>query len=295
VAIVAPSGPVDRALVRAGARAFEDAGFRIVWGRHVFGRRGHLAGSDRERLSDLNRALRDPRIRAVVMARGGYGAMRLAHDVDWRAMRRDPKIFSGFSDATYLHAGFALHAGVQTLHGPNMQGFGGYSRRELARWLDWATAPRPSIASRTIRAPKRLAGPSGAVRGRVRGGNLVLLHYAAMAGLLPRSRGSILFLEEVNEAPYRIDGLLASLRHAGHLDGVRGVVLGSFAGCVAKKGHRELSLREVLLDHLGALRIPVLSGLPAGHGARNIPVPLGARATLDPRRGTLVFDGGLVS
>ena len=127
------------------------------------------------------------------------------------------------------------------------------------------------------------------------GGNLVLLHFAALTGILPSLRGSILFLEEVNEAPYRIDGLLVGLRDSGALVGVKGAVLGGFTNCVPQPGHRELPLEVVLTDHLSPLSIPVLRGLPAGHGMRNAPFPLGAKATLTPRRGILEFDEGLVS
>ncbi len=295
IELVAPSGPVKRPLVLAGARLLEEAGFTITFGRHLFDRRGHLAGSDAARADDMNRALRNRDVRCVLMARGGYGAMRIASEIDWAAMRRDPKIYAGFSDATYFHAGFSLRAGVRTLHGPNAQGFGGSSARELRRWLEWVTTPRPDPRWRVLPAPRRFAGPARSVRGRVMGGNLVLLHYAALTGLLPSLRGSVLFLEEVNEAPYRVDGLLASLRFSGALAGVRGAVLGGFTNCVPQKGHRELSLPAVLRDHLSPLAIPVLRGLPAGHGGRNMPFPLGAKATLDPSRGTLEFEEGLVS
>jgi muramoyltetrapeptide carboxypeptidase len=295
IELVAPSGPVKRALVLAGARRLREAGYRVTFGRHVFDRRGHLAGRDEARAGDVNRALRNPDVRCVLMARGGYGAMRAAPAIDWEAMRRDPKIYAGFSDATYFHSGFALRSGVRTLHGPNAQGFGDRSSRELPRWLAWGTTPRPSLAERTVRVAARLAGPAHPVSGRVVGGNLVLVHYAAMAGLLPPLRGCLLFLEEVNEAPYRVDGLLTSLLHAGALRGVRGVVLGGFTNCVPQKGHKELPLWTVLEDHLAPLGIPVLRGAPAGHGGRNVPFPLGARATLDPRARSLVFDEGLVS
>jgi muramoyltetrapeptide carboxypeptidase len=295
IELVAPSGPVKRRLVLIGARRLEAAGYKVTFGRHVFDRRGHLAGSDEARADDMNRALRNSAVRCVLMARGGYGAMRAAPEIDWDAMRRDPKIYAGFSDATYFHAGFALRSGVRTMHGPNAQGFGDRSAVELRRWIAWVASPRPDPAHRTIRAPQRFAGPARSVTGRVFGGNLFLVHYAAMTGHLPSLRGGLLFLEEVNEPPYRVDGLLASLRFSGALDGLRGIVLGGFTNCVPQKGHRELPLRTVLRDHLGPLGIPVRRGALAGHGLRNIPFPLGARATLDPRHGSLIFEEGLVS
>lgn len=294
IEIVAPSSSVKVAPVLAGAKRLESAGFRVTFGRHVFERRGHLAGSDAARAADMNRALRNPDVRCILMARGGYGAMRVAPAIDWGAMRRDPKLYAGFSDATYFHAGFSLRSGVRTLHGPNAIGFGGRSAGELRRWLAWVTTPRPSIEDRTLRAAGLVAG-AGRVTGRVLGGNLVLVHFAAMTGLLPSLRGAILFLEEVNEAPYRVDGLLASLRFSGALAGVRGVALGGFTNCVPLKGHRELPLAQVFRDHLGVLGVPVRRGLRAGHGSRNIPFPLGARAALDPRAKALVFEEGLVS
>jgi muramoyltetrapeptide carboxypeptidase len=293
IGVVAPSGPVARRALVAGVRALEREGFRVRLGRQIGDRRGHLAGADRARLDELNRMLRDPDVRCVLMARGGFGAMRIAEGVDWGAMRRDPKIFAGFSDATYLHLGFARHAGVRTLHGPNLQGMGLGRSGELERFIAWTTLPRPSERIRTLPAPRRLAGRAAAVRGRVLGGNLVLVHYAAAAGLLPPLRGRIVFLEEVNEPPYKVDGMLTALRLGGWLRGLRGVALGDFTRCVPRPGRRELTLGTVLRDHLLPLRVPVWQGVPAGHGRRNLPLPLGATARLGG--GRLIFEEGLVS
>jgi muramoyltetrapeptide carboxypeptidase len=293
IGVVAPSGPVLARALAAGARALEGAGFRIVIGRHVRERRGHLAGADRARAADLNRMLRDPDIRCIVMARGGYGALRIAREVDWGAMRRDPKIFAGFSDATCLHLGFARFAGLRTLHGPNVHGIAAGRGSELNRWIAWVTQPSPPPEVRTLSAARHLSGPHRATRGRLLGGNLVLVQYAALIGLLPRARGRILFFEEVNEAPYKIDGILASLRLGGWLRGATGVALGDFTRCVPKKGRRELPLSSVLRDHLGPLGIPVWRGVRAGHGKRNLPMPLGAMARLGG--GRLFFEEGLVS
>lgn len=295
IGIVAPSGPVLRKHVAPGARVLEREGFRVALARHLFDRRGHLAGSDAARLDDLNRMLRDPEIRCVLMARGGYGSMRIADGVDWKAMRRDPKIFAGFSDATFLHLGFARHAGVRTLHGPNLHGFGFGRAGEIARWFSWVTRREPPERVRTLGAPTRIAGPRAAVRGIVLGGNLQLVDRAAGTEFLPSFRGAIVFFEEVNEPPYKIDGMLCHLRLAGAFRGARGVALGAFTGCVPRPGRRELALKQVLEDHLGPLGIPSAGGIRAGHGKRNLPVPFGVTAELDSRNGLLVYEDGLVS
>jgi len=295
IGVVAPSGPVLKRYMVAGLRVLEAAGFRPRVARHLYDRRGHLAGTDEARADDLNRMLRDPDIRCVLMARGGYGAMRIASRVDWAAMGRDPKIFAGYSDATFLHLGFQARSGVRTLHGPNLHGLGFGRRGEIVRWLAWLSDPLPARGFRELGAPLRLTALGPSVRGRVLGGNLALVHHAACTPYFPSLRGAILFFEEVNEPPYKIDAMLTHIALAGSLRGVRGAALGSFIHCVPKPRHRELRLRQVLEDHIGAWGVPALGGIKAGHGRRNLPLPLGARATLDPRRGRLIFEEGLVS
>jgi muramoyltetrapeptide carboxypeptidase len=129
----------------------------------------------------------------------------------------------------------------------------------------------------------------------VLGGNLQLVDYAAGTDLLPTFRGAIVFLEEVNEPPYKVDGMLCHLRLAGVFRGARAVALGDFYRCVPRPKRRELKLREVLRDHLTPLGIPAAGGIRAGHGRRNLPVPFGAIAVLDPGRGVLRYEEGLVS
>ncbi|HEU5310752.1 MAG TPA: LD-carboxypeptidase [Candidatus Eisenbacteria bacterium] len=295
IGIVAPSGPVLRKHVAAGVRTLEREGFRVSLARHVFDRRGHLAGTDAARLDDFNRMLRDPDIRCVLLARGGYGSMRISSGIDWRAMRRDPKIFAGFSDATFLHLGFARHAGVRTLHGPNLHGFGFGRPGEIARWFSWVTRSDPPDRVRTMGAPVRIAGSRSPARGIVLGGNLQLVDYAAGTDILPSFRGAIVFFEEVNEPPYKVDGMLCHLRLAGAFRGARAVALGDFYRCVPRPKRRELKLAQVLRDHLEPLGIPAVGGIRAGHGHRNLPVPFGAIAILDPGKGVLRYEEGLVS
>jgi muramoyltetrapeptide carboxypeptidase len=167
-------------------------------------------------------------------------------------------------------------------------------RGEIVRWLAWLSNPLPAPGFRELAAPLRLKRGPG-VSGRVLGGNLALVHHAAGTPYLPSLRGAILFFEEVNEPPYKIDAMLAHIALAGSLRGVRGAALGSFIHCVPRPKHRELSLRQVLRDHIGGWGVPALGGIKAGHGRRNLPLPLGARAILDPRRGRLIFEEGLVA
>ena len=295
IGIVAPSGPVLRRYVVAGLKVLEAAGYRPRLSRHLYERRGHLAGTDQRRADDLNRMLRDPDIRCVLMARGGFGAMRIAADVDWGAMRRDPKVFAGYSDATFLHLGFQARSGVRTLHGPNLHGLGFGRTGEIRRWLSWLANPLPPDSIRELSAPLRIGTRGGEVSGRVLGGNLALVHHAACTPYMPLLRSAILFFEEVNEPPYKIDSTLTHIALAGSLKGVRGMALGSFVNCVPKPKHKELKLGQVLRDHIGVLGVPALGGMKAGHGRRNWALPLGARATLDSRRGRLVFEEGLVA
>ena len=295
IGIVAPSGPVLRRYVVAGLKVLKAAGYRPRLSRHLYERRGHLAGTDQRRADDLNRMLRDPDIRCVLMARGGFGAMRIAADVDWGAMRRDPKVFAGYSDATFLHLGFQARSGVRTLHGPNLHGLGFGRTGEIRRWLSWLANPLPPDSIRELSAPLRIGTRGGEVSGRVLGGNLALVHHAACTPYMPSLRSAILFFEEVNEPPYKIDAMLTHIALAGSLKGVRGMALGSFVNCVPKPKHKELKLGQVLRDHIGVLGVPALGGMKAGHGRRNWALPLGARATLDSRRGRLVFEEGLVA
>ncbi len=295
IGVVAPSGPVLRRYVDSGLKVLVGAGYRPVLARHLFDRRGHLAGSDEARAGDLNRMLRDPDVRCVVMARGGYGAMRIAEEVDWDAMRRDPKVFVGYSDATFLHLGFQARTGVRTLHGPNLHGLAFGRTGEIRRWLAWVSSPVLPLPIRSLAAPVPLCRSRSAVSGRVLGGNLALIHHATGTPFLPSFRGAIVFFEEVNEPPYKIDAMLTHLKLAKVFRGARGVVLGSFVNCVPRPKHRELPLRTVLRDHLAEMAVPACAGLSAGHGRRNLPLPLGARATLDPGRGRLIFEEGLVS
>jgi muramoyltetrapeptide carboxypeptidase len=281
--IVAPSGPFDKTLFYR-ALGWLGRRYRLMWGRGVLERQGYLAGSDERRLAELNEALRDPVARAIVAVRGGYGATRICHAADFGSLAAFPKWCIGFSDVTSLHLE-ALRAGVASLHASNLTGLGRADEATRERWVDAIERP----LARRVFSGLDVLGP-GRASGTLVGGNLTLLFTAAAAGRLELPDGCILFFEEVNEAPYRIDRMLTALRLSGKLSRVAGVCVGDLADTAPRAPRSPAA--AVVLDCLGGLGVPLLAGLPVGHGLVNEPLPLGVRASLDGARGELVVNPG---
>lgn len=276
VALVAPSGPL-RGPHELGASVSHAAslGWEAVPGSHVLQRDGYLAGTDAERLADLNAAIRDDRIDGIWCVRGGYGAMRILDGIDYDAMRRHPKTLIGYSDITALHAAFATRADVVTFHGPTARGaLTEFSRDSLER----ATIARTdscgvAAEGRTMRR--------GVAAGRLVGGNLALL--AALAGtpFAPDYRDAILVLEDVGEPTYRIDRMLRQLVLSGTLAELAGVAFGQFTEGTDADDDASRGLDDILRETAELLGVPAVAGIPLGHVDHQWTVPLGARAELD--------------
>lgn len=246
--------------------------YRVEFSQGIFARDGFLAGDDARRTEELERALEDPKLGAVVAARGGYGLTRIMSNLDTSSLRRHPKWLVGFSDFTALHAD-AARQGVMSLHAHNVAGLG---RGDAHARKAWITALEEPDREHTYEAlvPWR----EGSAEGVLFGGNLTVLYALAAAQTLAPPSDSILFLEDVTETSYRIDRMLSALLHAKLLSDVRGVVLGDFIDC--SEGKYGVSTESVLRERLGCLGVPVWSGLGAGHGRYNVPLILGATARL---------------
>ncbi|MEV6957919.1 LD-carboxypeptidase [Streptomyces sp. NPDC051207] len=287
VAVVAPSGPVPEERLQAGLDVLRGWDLDPVVAPHVLDRHGtfaYLAGTDADRAADLQAAWCDPSVDAVLCARGGYGAQRVADLLDWEAMRAaGPKVFVGFSDITALHEAFAVRLGLVTLHGP------------MAAGLDFLKNARAQEHLRaTLFAPETVttltSGGGALVPGRARGvtlgGCLSLL--AAELGIphvRPSARGGLLCLEDIGEETYRLDRCLTQLLRAGWLDGVRGVLLGSWVDCGAYG-----EVRALFADRLGGLGVPVAENAGFGHCDGALTVPFGVRAELDADAGALTLE-----
>jgi muramoyltetrapeptide carboxypeptidase len=240
----------------------------------VFERDAFLAGSDEARAACLVEAMRDPEVKAVVAARGGYGAMRVMGDVAWEELASRPKWLVGFSDVTALHA-CAWRAGVASVHGPNVTGLGrDVSAGDRGAWL--AALERPA-ATRSWEG-LQVVHP-GSAEGVIVGGNLSMLHAMAASGRLEIPAGAVVALEDVTEAPYRVDRMMTSLLIGDHLARASAIVLGGFDRCPPGRDGR--TVEEVLAERTSQLGVPVLAGAPFGHGERNEAFVLGRRVRVE--------------
>ncbi|MET9522588.1 S66 peptidase family protein [Streptomyces coeruleorubidus] len=295
VAVVAPSGPVPEERLQAGLDVLRGWDLDPVVAPHVLGRHrefDYLAGTDAQRAADLQNAWCDPAVAAVLCARGGYGAQRMADLLDWEAMRAaGPKVFAGFSDITVLHQAFATRLGLATLYGPAAAGVDFIKNARTQEHLRATLFEPESVRTVTALPPGGTALVPGRARGVTLGGCLSLLASDlgtphAFAG----ARGGLLLIEDVGESPYRVDRYLTQLLRTGWLDGVAGIVLGSWAAC----GPYE-ELRAVLADRLGGLGVPVVEEFGFGHREGALTIPLGVPAELDASTGTLTFDAPALS
>lgn len=280
ITVVAPSGPYDAERLASGIACLERLGLDPVCPAGIDARDGYLAGSDERRTAELDAAISVAGRAAVWPVRGGYGATRIIGSIDPRAVAEHPRWLVGFSDITALHA-LWRRAGVVSVHGPNVATLADTSEAamEALRRLLFEGVATP------LRGDRGGAGES--VEGVLAGGNATVLAAMAGTGHLPHFHACIVVLEDVREAPYRLDRVLTQLRFAGAFDGVRGFAIGQLSACHTP-APGEPSAIEAVRRVLGGLGVPVVAGFPVGHDvAASLPVPFGWHARLDPASGLL--------
>jgi muramoyltetrapeptide carboxypeptidase len=298
VGIIAPaSPPPDPRAVDRVVTQMERFGFKPKLGRHVRQRHGYLAGSDRDRAADLMRMFSDPRVNGIICLRGGYGTARLLDRLDFNLIRQNPKVFAGYSDITTLHCAFQTQAGLITFHSPMLnEGLGAekfpdFSNRFFLRAVTEAKPLGSITAGYRRKTIHTIRG--GSATGRLLGGNLALLVTTLGTPVQPLFRNRILFLEDIDERPYRFDRMLTHLLNAGVLQQVTGIAIGVNVNCDEPRGGKareyRQSVADVLEERLSPLRVPVVTGLPFGHQPLNATLPVGVRARLDATCGDLVI------
>ena len=317
IMFIAPASNLDEARDRLAKIRLEELGFEVRFPKDLFRKHGYFAGSDEARAAELMAAFNDPEVDAIFPGTGGYGATRIVDLLDYDAIRRHPKILVGCSDITALHTAINQKTGLVTFHTPlpefsfgNPEGINPYAARWFWRALaadKYGNAPGYTITPKPTPDeiawdrklfigdkkefpgfPKVRAIAPGKARGRIIGGNLSVVHALMGTPFEIQTDGKILFLEDVGEAPYRVDRMLSTLKLAGKIDHVAGVILGSYS---RRKDEAEWdedwTMDDVLDDYFAKLGVPVVVNFPAGHLPFNTTLPIGAEAELDATTGTI--------
>ncbi len=269
-------------------------GFKVKEGTHLRSRWGKFGGTDAERAGDVNAMFADPEVAGIFAMTGGSGCNRIVDKLDYATIRRHPKYFGGFSDITCLLNAISGQTGLVTFHAPVAESeWNAFSldyfkaivmRGEPALLRNPDDTRGDNLVARTDRTVTLRGGKA---RGPLVGGNLCVLASMAGSGYFPDCRGTILFIEEINEQLYRVERTLSTLRLAGAFDQLAGVAVGQFTKCEPGDGYGMFTLEEILADYFLPLNIPVYRGAMIGHIKRKFTVPVGAMAEIDADAGTI--------
>lgn len=294
IGIIAPASPPSTLeKIFKGAEYLERLGYRVKLGKNVQKVYGYLAGTDAERAEDVNTMFADPQVKGIIAVRGGYGTPRILPLLNYPLIKRNPKVLVGYSDLTALQLAIFRRTGLVTFSGP-MAGV------EMFKGIDPFTEEHFWECVTSRRKPGPLRNPDkkpfealmhGKASGRLIGGNLSLIVALAGSRYIPSFRGSLLFIEEIEEETYRFDRMMNQLRLTGILSSASGIIMGELTDVKTSDMSKPfLTVKQVMNDMLGDLKQPVMSGLVYGHVPRKLTVPIGIHATMDTRKGTLRYD-----
>ena len=285
IAFCAPSGFLDSVRMSLAKTRLEEKGFHIIREDSIYRRWGYLAGTDAQRASELMSYFKDKSVRAIFPGTGGYGSTRILSMLDYGIIKSNPKIFIGFSDITALHIAFNQLANLITFHTPNpMYGLGSKKGLDpISELYFWSLLMNSNDYNYEI--PFDLYGDSlkvqtmvpGISSGKLVGGNLSLICSTMGSVYEAKTMGSILFIEDVGEAPYRIDRYLSELKLAGKLDLVNGIIIGRFSRRETEAPDRstDFQMHQVFQQYFSKMKVPVIFNFPSGHGSKNVSLPLG--------------------
>jgi muramoyltetrapeptide carboxypeptidase len=290
IGLISPaSSPKDLTRIEKATKYFESLGYRVKIGKNVGKTRAYLAGNDKERLKDLMDMFIDKIIKAVFCIRGGYGSNRLLDKIDYDIIKKNPKIFVGYSDITALQNAFLKKCGLITFAGPMpavdfWDAINPYAEENFWKSLTW-TKPLGKLPNYFEHSIEFLS--KGEAIGRLIGGNLAVFVSLLATPFLPEIKNNILILEDIDEPPYKIDRMLNQLKLAGFFNKLSAIALGIFVDCVEKEGTATLSLEEVFNDYIAKLKIPILKNLSHGHITTNLTLPIGAKTKISSKTKTI--------
>lgn len=289
IGVISPASPSEKkSEVYRAAESLEEWGYRVVIGKHVNKCKGFVAASEEERASDFNEMFRRDDIDAVFVTQGGYGSAQIIRLIDFEAVKKSPKIFTGFSDITSLHLALHKFSNLVTFHGPGMSRFNSEDLTEYTKEYFFKAISRPEpIGEIPLAEDKKWihAISGGAAEGRLIGGNLTLICASLGTPYAIDTEDKILFIEDADTEPWLFDHMLSHLRNAGRFDRIKGIVIGECSNCTPAQHnpgfHCDISVEDVLEYYLKPLGVPVLYGLPLGHTEHMATLPLGLKVRMD--------------
>jgi len=296
VGLISPSAATaERIQFQFAQEALEALGLQVKLGENLKNRRGHLAGTDKERASDLNGMFSDPEVKAIICIRGGSGASRILQMIDYPMIKKNPKPLIGYSDITALHNAIHAKTGLITFHGPN--GSGSWNSFNVKQFEDMFFRQEQLLFKNeqvkaddlVIKQNRIQTITSGKVSGKILGGNLTVLTALSGTPYLPDFKNSILFLEDIGEEPYKIDRMFSTLKLNGTLDRIKGFIFGQCSDCNPSSGYGSLTLDDILDDYILPLGIPAFKGAMIGHLPKQFIIPVGAEVEMDADKGVFTL------
>lgn len=280
IGLISPASPENPENIENGIKFLNQIGFKVKLGKHVYDKYGYLAGKDADRANDFTNMFLDPEVDMVLCVRGGYGAMRILPFIDFNIIKRNPKIFMGFSDITTLLNYIYSYCNLITFHGP-MESSNLKDNETLNSFIKTLMKGTKPYELRNPPNKKIKILNKGVAKGQLVGGNLALITSTLGTPYEIDTNGKILFIEEVEEEPYRIDRMLTQLLLSGKLEQCSGFILGQFKDCDLPNYDNSLTLKEVIQDRLLKLNKPTVSNVMSGHDYPRLTLPIGAKVELN--------------
>ncbi len=301
IGIISPASlPKDLSKIEKGVNYLEKLGYRVEVGKNIEKSHGYLAGTDEERLDDLHSMFKNKNVKAIISVRGGYGSGRLLDKINYPLIKRNPKIFVGYSDITALQMAFLKKTGLVTFAGPMLA---------VDFWKDEVDEFTEDYFWKMLTSTKKigkLTNPDnenfytltkGRGEGKLIGGNLSLITSLIGTPYQPDFKNSMLLIEEIDEEPYSVDRMFYQLKYAtkGFKD-LNGIIIGRFVDCYIKdKDEPSLTLNDVIGDYFGSLKIPVIYNVKHGHVEQNLTIPWGLKTKMNASRNFIEIGEGAVS
>jgi muramoyltetrapeptide carboxypeptidase len=283
IALIGPSSPVSKDRIEPSIKSMEELGLEVVLGESVRGKHGFLSGSDELRAHDINTMFKDKSIKGIFSIRGGYGSGRLLDMLDYEMIKKNPKIFAGYSDVTALHNVFIEKCSLITFHTPMAstefyKGVDDYTINYFRKNI-FSDEPLGIIENPSDQEMKILV--NGEATGKLVGGNLSVIASTMGTTYELNTKGKILFLEDVDESPYKIDRMLLQLKQCGKFQDAAGIILGAWTNCEPKEPKKSLSLMEIFEELIAPENKPTIFNLACGHCLPTMSIPLGAKVKID--------------